>query len=86
MAAVAIAERLHGADAEICVIGGAEVYRVFLPNADRLELTMVALTPDGDAFFPEWDQELWNRVAAEPHAGPPAYEFTTWKRAGPSSV
>jgi len=79
--AIAIAHQLHGGDAEICIIGGAEVYRIFLPEADRLELTTVALAPEGDVFFPEWDQELWDRVAATPYAGPPPYEFTTWERA-----
>jgi dihydrofolate reductase len=83
--AMTAARRLHGADAEICVIGGAEVYRIFLPMADRLELTMVALAPQGDAFFPEWDQTSWNRVSATEHAGPPRYEFTTWERAVPAA-
>jgi dihydrofolate reductase len=84
--AVAIARRAHGTDSEICVIGGGEVYRVFLPDADRLELTIIALAPEGDAFFPEWDQESWNRVAATSHAGPPRYQFTTWDRAAPKSL
>ena len=83
--AVAIARSVHGPQTEMCVIGGGEVYRAFMPMADRLELTMVALAPEGDAFFPEWDQELWNRVAASSHAGPPQYQFTTWVRAAPAS-
>jgi len=80
--AVAIAESVHGVDPEICVIGGAAVYRAFLPSADRLDLTMVALTPQADAFFPEWDRASWKRVAAASFSGPPAYEFTTWERPG----
>jgi len=84
-AALTAARRLHGADAEICIIGGAEVYRIFLPMADRLELTMVALAPQGDTFFPYWDNTLWDRVAATEHAGPPRYEFTTWERAVPAA-
>jgi len=79
-AAVGIARQLHGADVEICVIGGAAVYRVFLPIADRLELTMVALTPGGDTVFPDFDRTRWNRIATVPHAGPPPHEFTTWER------
>ncbi len=79
-AAMSAARRLHGSDAEICIIGGAEVYRIFLPLADRIELTMVALAPSGDTFFPDWDQTLWTLVAAAEHAGPPRYEFTTWER------
>ena len=78
--AVAIAQNIHGIESEICVIGGGTVYGVFLPDADRLELTMVALEPDGDAFFPAWDQKSWNRVATTSHAGPPEYQFTTWER------
>lgn len=79
--AIAMAQDVHGADAEICVIGGGEVYREFLPRADRLKLTMVALAPEGDSFFPEWDQQLWDRVAASSYPGPPPYQFTTWVRA-----
>jgi dihydrofolate reductase len=80
--AVAIAESVHGVDPEICIIGGAAVYQAFLPSADRLDLTMVALTPQADAYFPEWDQASWKRVAAVSFAGPPPYEFTTWERPG----
>ncbi len=80
--AVAIAETAHGVDPEICVIGGAAVYQAFLPRADRLDLTVVALTPQADTFFPEWDRAAWKCVAAASFAGPPPYEFTTWERAG----
>lgn len=39
------------------VIGGAEVYALALPFASHLEITRVALSPPGDAFFPEWNTE-----------------------------
>jgi dihydrofolate reductase len=64
----------------INVIGGAEVYEQFLPLADRLELTMVAAGPKGDAFFPEWEPAQWDVVGAEAHAGDPAFEFVTLDR------
>lgn len=83
-AAIAIARRVHGTEAEICVIGGAEIYALLLPDADRMELTMVSLNPVGDTHFPEWDQKSWERVAAVPFAGPPPYEFTTWERIAPT--
>ena len=35
------------------VIGGAEIYRQMLPFADRLLLTEVEASPDGDARFPD---------------------------------
>lgn len=44
------AERL-GAD-EVVVIGGGEIYRTFLPLADRLYLTLVDCEFEGTATFP----------------------------------
>lgn len=52
-AALALAHRLAEARGvgEIAVIGGAEVYRLMLPHADRLYLTRVHASPEGDASF-----------------------------------
>jgi dihydrofolate reductase len=36
---------------EIAVIGGADIYRLMLPHADRLYLTRVHASPEGDAMF-----------------------------------
>lgn len=42
------------------IIGGAQIYAVSLPLADRLELTMIdAPAPGADVFFPEISQEEW---------------------------
>ena len=40
---------------EIMVIGGSEIYALFLARADRLYLTRVHAAIDGDAFFPHDD-------------------------------
>ena len=41
---------------EIFVIGGAEIYREFMPMADCLMLTEIDAAPsDADAFFPEFN-------------------------------
>jgi dihydrofolate reductase len=53
---------------EIFVIGGAEIYRLAFPRADRLYLTVVHLEVRGDAFFPEWSS-LSRQLAAIPGAG-----------------
>ena len=42
------------------IIGGASVYRQFLPHADRLYLTLVKKDFDADVFFPEIDFSQWN--------------------------
>ncbi|MCG6976504.1 MAG: dihydrofolate reductase [Acidiferrobacterales bacterium] len=44
---------------EVFVIGGAEVYRIFLPLADRLLITQVHINADGDIRFPDYDQHEW---------------------------
>ena len=54
-----------------------------LADADRLYLTRVGLSPQGDAWFPEFDQAQWTRVSNEPHAaeeGKPGFSFEVWER------
>src|SRR4051812_44860274 len=51
--AVANADGAACSAAEICVIGGAAVFREFLPIADRLHWTEVDAEPDGDVSFPD---------------------------------
>ena len=54
---------VQGAE-EVMVIGGGQIYRQFLPRADRIELTRVHLEVEGDVFFPAPDREVW-RIEAE---------------------
>ena len=66
------AVRLAQDDAEVFVIGGAEIYRQALPLAQRLYLTEVARDFDADAFFPEFSASDWieiSRSAAKNGAG-----------------
>jgi len=69
---------------QVMVIGGAEIYRLFLGLADRIELTEVALEPQGDAVIAAPDPAEWREVAREDHpadeAGRPAYAFVTLAR------
>lgn len=41
---------------EVMVIGGGEIYRQCLPLAQRLYLTEIDMTTEGDAFFPDYQQ------------------------------
>lgn len=50
---------------EIMVIGGGEIYRQFLPMADRIYLTRLQAEIDGDTRFPELDLDEWTVVAVE---------------------
>ncbi len=48
---------------EIFIIGGGEIYRIFMPIADRLYLTHIQHTFDqADTFFPEIDSAQWQAV------------------------
>lgn len=58
--------RRDGVD-EIMVIGGGEIYAETLPRADRLDLTEVHATPEGDAYFPAFDRGAWREVERSEH-------------------
>lgn len=44
------------------VIGGAAIYDLFQPRLDRMVLSRVPGTHEGDAFYPEWEQKAWRLV------------------------
>ena len=50
---------------EVCVIGGGEIYRQALPLADRLYITHVVASPDGDTRFPDIDPTVWKELSSE---------------------
>ncbi len=50
---------LAAGEQEVFVAGGAEIYRLALPRADRLYLTVVHTTVEGDTHFPQFDTEEW---------------------------
>ncbi|MCS4247521.1 dihydrofolate reductase [Pseudomonas sp. BIGb0164] len=73
----------QGAD-ELMLIGGAQLYAQGLEQADRLYLTRVALSPEGDAWFPEFDAGQWklvSNVKNAPEGDKPAYNFEVWEKA-----
>ncbi|WP_426415731.1 dihydrofolate reductase [Aestuariirhabdus sp. LZHN29] len=57
---------INGLD-EMMVIGGEQIYRLALEKADRLYLTKVYQSFDGDAWFPEVDLSQWSEVQREDH-------------------
>jgi dihydrofolate reductase len=68
---------------EVMLIGGAQLYELGLARADRLYLTRVALTPEGDAWFPAFDEAQWQRVSNTenpPVDDKPGYDFEVWER------
>jgi dihydrofolate reductase len=67
----------------VCVIGGAEIFKIFLPLAHRIEVTEIALEPGGDTHIPAFDKADWQEVAREAYAADgnvPAHDFVTLVR------
>jgi len=52
---------------EMMVIGGAQLYQLALPLADRLYITLIDRDFEGDVFFPDWDEGQWQQTACETH-------------------
>ena len=78
--ALALAEKiclLDGGD-EAIVMGGAEIYALALPHADRLYLTQVHADVEGDAHFPPLDLTQWHELWREDFAaqGPNPYDYS----------
>jgi len=63
-----------GAD-EVMVIGGGEIYRQFLPLAERIYLTRVRAEVDGDTLFPELDMDEWDVEHVEEYPAGDEREF-----------
>ena len=75
---------LAGDDADIAVIGGADIFTLFEPYATRLEITEIdADTPDCDVTMKAPYPEVWRevqRTSRPAEGGHPPYAFVTWLR------
>lgn len=67
-------DALEGAE-EAMIIGGGQVYRDFLPLADRIYLTRVQAEVEGDTYFPEIDEATWRLVSSEHHGADEKHRY-----------
>ena len=44
------------------IIGGAQIYRLFLPLTDKLYITHIHASLGADTFFPEIDMNKWEKI------------------------
>jgi dihydrofolate reductase len=69
---------------QIMVIGGAELFRVFLPRAGRVHFTRVHADISGDVHWPALDERVWRVVESERHEADErhahAYTFELWEK------
>jgi len=52
---------------ELFIIGGANVYKQALPHTNKLYITEVDCSPEGDVSFPDFDKNNWILLSEEPH-------------------
>lgn len=64
-------------DKDSYVIGGKQIYELFLPIVNTLEVTRVHKNVEGDTFFPEVNWEEWNLVSEDKKED---YSFLTYLR------
>ncbi|MFT5525426.1 MAG: dihydrofolate reductase [Pirellulaceae bacterium] len=78
LVAHSIDEAIHQAsgDDEIFIIGGAEIYRQALPQVERIYLTSVDSTVNGDVFFPALDDQQWRVVEESEHPADEKNEYS----------
>jgi len=64
------------------VMGGAKIYKLFLPLANVMELTKVHKNFDGDTFFPNVDWDDWNLINEEKKKNEEglSFSFLTYQR------
>lgn len=68
-----------GRDEDVFLIGGAQVYAEALEQdlVDRMVVTHVHQSPEGDAWFPQLDWSAWTETGRESHDG---YDIATYDR------
>jgi dihydrofolate reductase len=66
------------------VIGGGEIYSLFLSKADTIELTRVHKSFEGDAFFPEIKSDEWELIFSKENQSNDnknlRYSYLTYKK------
>lgn len=69
---------------EIFIFGGEEIYRAFLPYAEKMHITKINHEFKGDTFFPEVDFSEWMEVAVKKgirdDKNPYSYSFHIYER------
>ena len=66
---------------DIVIIGGEQIYKLFIDRADLIELTLIDKDFEGDAFFPDIDLSKFIKYFDEPmYSDEFNYNYTTYKK------
>ena len=70
-------EQLPGLEGRVFIIGGSEIYTVFLPKLDDLLVSHVFARHEGDTWFPDFENEFSESELLETHA---EFDIRRWSR------
>lgn len=69
---------------EVFIIGGGDIFRQTFSMADRIYLTRVHTTVEGDTSYPVINENEWKLISSEPHPADEKnnypYTFEVWER------
>lgn len=60
---------------EVIIMGGGQLYKMMLPKADKLYLTLIDTEIKGDTLFPDWTKMAWNELSREHHSKDERHSF-----------
>ena len=75
-------DKYINSDEECFVIGGATIYKLLMPYANKMYITKINQSFEGDVYFPEIKEEIWKEVSREKglknNENPYDYEYITY--------
>ena len=70
----------YAKDKDVYIIGGAKVFKEALEYVDIMYVTEIDVVMEGDTFFPDFDEALFERKEESIHKEQYTYRFVTYKR------
>ena len=81
---ISMLDKYINSDEENFIIGGATIYKLLMPKANKMYITEIDRDFEGDVSFPEIDMNIWKVTSKEP--GPKdnindfSYSYVTYER------
>lgn len=81
---VSLLDKYINSEEENFIIGGATIYKLLMPYANKMYITQINEEFEGDVYFPQIDEKEWNIVETEKglknEQNPFEYEYVTYVR------
>ena len=81
---ISMLDKYINSEEECFVIGGATIYKLLMPYANKMYITKINQDFEGDVYFPEIKEEEWQEISEEPglrdEQNPFDYKYITYIR------